>query len=377
MRRTMHLRQPVADPDHDALDRQLARALSPIAFVLSAMYASSVIHRLADPALAAATSPTAIVPTVAFLVMGLLLRFRPLPSALANPVLLISLGLLTVETLGRGEVAAGVNLHWALIGLGAVVLRPRWAVGSVLAIWAPWFVAAVGEMNTWSLGHGAFVLDMVTATALGVVVFNARRRAVVGLVAARRDLQELVLADPLTRLHNRRGIEHAAIDLMRRHPGRPLALLFVDLDGFKSINDRLGHAEGDRALVAMADVLRDTFRADDIVGRVGGDEFVVLLSPASDVATAARRLEQQLAAWNDAADRSDLGASVGSGSFTGPTLESFWAAVDAADRRMYAAKHARRARRGQVGQGASADDPATIDPAAIEPTAIEPTAIVA
>ena len=61
-----------------------------------------------------------------------------------------------------------------------------------------------------------------------------------------------------------------------------LALLFMDLDNFKSINDTLGHAEGDKVLVSAAEILRNTFRQSDILGRFGGDEFVVLITDEND-----------------------------------------------------------------------------------------------
>ena len=123
-----------------------------------------------------------------------------------------------------------------------------------------------------------------------------------------------------------------------------LSIVYLDLDGFKSVNDRLGHAEGDRALQAMAEILLETFRAADAVGRIGGDEFVVVVAPGSDAAVAARRLEHHLDAWHGAEDRYTLRASIGVGHVASTTLDGFWDAVDAADRRMYAEKQARQVR---------------------------------
>jgi diguanylate cyclase (GGDEF)-like protein/PAS domain S-box-containing protein len=97
--------------------------------------------------------------------------------------------------------------------------------------------------------------------------------------------------DPLTRLANRslfrERVEHA---LDRRHVGE-IAVLFVDLDNFKTINDSLGHAAGDHVLVETAHRLRSTLRAEDTAARLGGDEFAVLLEEA-DVTTAARVAER-------------------------------------------------------------------------------------
>jgi diguanylate cyclase (GGDEF)-like protein len=155
-------------------------------------------------------------------------------------------------------------------------------------------------------------------------------------------MHALALADPLTGLLNRRGIEEEAARMLGAGASE-LSIVFLDLDGFKAVNDRLGHAEGDRALQAMAGILLETFRAADAVGRIGGDEFVVVVAPGSDVAVAARRLELRLDTWRDPEDRYSLRASIGTGHLAGGTLEGFWGAVDAADRRMYREKQARRA----------------------------------
>jgi diguanylate cyclase (GGDEF)-like protein len=183
---------------------------------------------------------------------------------------------------------------------------------------------------------------MAASAAIGTVIFNARHRAVLGLVVAGSDLTMLAATDALTGLRNRRGLELAASHALATAAHGGLQLVYLDLDGFKGVNDRLGHAEGDRALVAVADILRSTFRAADVIGRVGGDEFLVLVAPGSDAELAARRLQERLVTWRDEEGRYQLRASVGTGSIVGTSLEDFWAAVEAADRRMYADKLARR-----------------------------------
>jgi diguanylate cyclase (GGDEF)-like protein len=93
---------------------------------------------------------------------------------------------------------------------------------------------------------------------------------------------QLATMDELTMLSNRRGFEALslhAIGLCRRLQ-KPAALLYLDLDGFKQINDRFGHAEGDRALTGFARLLQQVFRESDVIGRLGGDEFAVLLTDA-------------------------------------------------------------------------------------------------
>lgn len=106
-------------------------------------------------------------------------------------------------------------------------------------------------------------------------------------------LRQLAHHDPLTGLDNRQAfIDRAELELaIARRDGRPFTVAYMDLDDFKAVNDAFGHAEGDRALRAVADVLRRRVRAADACARLGGDEFAVLLRVASPEA-AVRALEQ-------------------------------------------------------------------------------------
>lgn len=108
-----------------------------------------------------------------------------------------------------------------------------------------------------------------------------------GLAFVRREraLWNLCVSDPLTGLANRRGFHARAgkeLDRLRRSHGS-LALMLVDCDHFKQINDGYGHPVGDRALTQVAASLKACVRADDIVARWGGDEFVVLLRDADEL----------------------------------------------------------------------------------------------
>jgi diguanylate cyclase (GGDEF)-like protein len=117
------------------------------------------------------------------------------------------------------------------------------------------------------------------AFALTVVVIAQRR--------ATRALTKLACTDPLTGLSNRREFTRALDAEISRtsRTGRPFAIVLLDLDGLKAINDRYGHGAGDRAIRRVANVLRASRRATDTAGRIGGDEFAVLL-PESDQAHA-------------------------------------------------------------------------------------------
>ncbi|MGH3469845.1 MAG: diguanylate cyclase, partial [Thermocrispum sp.] len=105
------------------------------------------------------------------------------------------------------------------------------------------------------------------------------------------------MQDPLTGLPNRRALDERLRELSTDAAAQPLAVALVDLDGFKGVNDRQSHAEGDDVLRVIASTLRDALRGDDFVARYGGDEFVVLLpgAPASAAANAMNRCRSAVA----------------------------------------------------------------------------------
>ena len=114
-------------------------------------------------------------------------------------------------------------------------------------------------------------------------------------------LAHLALHDPLTGLPNRRALAEALERAIARsqRTGLPLAVLALDLDGFKAINDRHGHPAGDATLLEVADRLRRTIRRSDLVARLGGDEFAVIageLNGPAPVVRLARRLGAALRA---------------------------------------------------------------------------------
>jgi len=112
-----------------------------------------------------------------------------------------------------------------------------------------------------------------------------------------RELAELARTDPLTGLHNRRHVEEhlaAAVSAARRHH-QPLSVLFIDIDNFKGINDKLGYEAGDEVLRAVGDRVRIALRTEDLVGRWGGEEFVAVLA-TTDLAGAVAVAERVRAA---------------------------------------------------------------------------------
>ena len=132
--------------------------------------------------------------------------------------------------------------------------------------------------------------------------------------ALQDELQQLAIVDPLTGLLNRRGFDlhgHQAIARADRAE-ETLALLYLDVDGLKAVNDTLGHGAGDTLLSDLADLLRQTFRSCDIVARVGGDEFCVLFTEGSEnCELAVERLGRTMDQRNRAADGLLIAVSAG------------------------------------------------------------------
>ena len=154
---------------------------------------------------------------------------------------------------------------------------------------------------------------------------------------------------------------------MERGRHYPISVLMVDVDGLKDTNDRRGHAGGDSLLRRTAAVLRAAFRAEDVVARVGGDEFAVLL-PSVDAGAAAEavgRLKAALTAHNR--DRDGVPLSLSMGVATAQKGSGLAAALTTADALMYRDKEVRRAERvATAGAGRQRREPAETSPA-IEP----------
>ncbi len=190
----------------------------------------------------------------------------------------------------------------------------------------------------------SWLLHQVVPTADGVAVtvrdISERKREEVRLRRAS-------LTDHLTQLYNRRGFLTLAEQQLRiaRRQDKHVLLLYVDMDEFKQLNDRFGHAEGDRALTSVGRLLRRAVRDCDVVGRMGGDEFTIMALDADSAAARLiqRRIEERVALLNASGElAAPLSLTIG---FTRvrPTDEATLSELlGRADQLLYARKRRRR-----------------------------------
>jgi diguanylate cyclase (GGDEF)-like protein len=252
------------------------------------------------------------------------------------------------------------------------VLDHTWATVLVAVVAS----AAVTVVLSWALsgqlpGLVGLTISTVAAATLSGVASTQRnghlrkleavqrqlRARVREIEALRDELRVLAVRDPLTEVYNRRILDEVAPSFFgaaaRGHA--PAALVLLDLDRFKDVNDRDGHAAGDRVLIALARHLQAHVRAADVVVRFGGEEFAVLM-PGLDAAGAGARIDAVRHLWSVGHHRTTFSAGVAAAPADGVDLDAL---LHVADDALYAAKRAGRDRVWADGGvvAAAADEP--------------------
>jgi len=266
----------------------------------------------------------------------------PLPERFSHlpPWLAVVIGLLLVVLIAIVDYATGPHVALNVFYLLPVMLA-AWQTRSTL----DGFIVAAA---TFVVGPVEAYLTGFSDTSAGVSVWNGLMRlavfSIVLLLMARlRDLMERLetqaMADELTGLGNLRALrETLARELERsRRFDHALSLAYIDLDGLKLVNDRHGHAAGDRLLICFATVARASLRSVDTIARVGGDEFVVLLpeTAAAPALLIADRLRDAFARASEDPGSTNT-CSIGLASFEVMPADAD-ALLSAADELMYAA----------------------------------------
>ena len=227
--------------------------------------------------------------------------------------------------------------HWQTFAvlLGATVVGSAFAIAALAGLLAP---VAVATRGLRALRDGQQMQDIPAGGPdMAGELLESVAHALRSTSARLDELKGLALTDPLTGLLNRRGF----VEQLEQLPTGAGTLALLDGDRFKQVNDRLGHAEGDRVLRALADRLRDRLRKQDMAARWGGDEFVILLRDTDEQEARAIVKRVQLSLRRRPIARLDgrpVNFSVGFASLSGETMEAVTEAVKAADAEMYATK---------------------------------------
>lgn len=191
-------------------------------------------------------------------------------------------------------------------------------------------------------GSDFWVMTMYAGAVFGVIIGIAL--VLVTAADLMAGLQRERDTDALTGTLNRRGLEARATELLEQPAQRPITLIACDIDHFKAINDQFGHHAGDLVLERIGVLLRTNCRATDLVARIGGEEFVVVLpnSTADEGIELAERL-RRLVADTEVGRGPAVTCSFGVAELR-ELDRDIWAGLQRADRQLYAAKHAGRNR---------------------------------
>jgi diguanylate cyclase len=211
----------------------------------------------------------------------------PVPTIAHAGFLLAPVLIILAASAPRRTVA---NPTAAVSGERPQVLLPYALVALMIAIVATEVVIGVGVDPVVLIVGWVVLISMLVRQVITLVEHQALLRRV---TASQAELRYLAHHDPLTGAANRTYFDSRLSDaLLRNHRhGEPLALLLIDVDDFKSVNDHYGHVAGDQLLIALAQRLATCVRDGDVVARIGGDEFAVLLDLSrSRAASVARRI---------------------------------------------------------------------------------------
>ncbi len=249
-------------------------------------------------------------------------------------IALLTFGIALLDHI-TGPLLAVSYFYLIPIILGSLAFRLRGALSVALVCAATWvYVQIVDDFDFSTPFYLVWSAAMRAAYYLSFAVLSEWLRG------ALVELSSLSLRDPLTKAANWRFFEeYYRTAIMRSRRGdSPLTLAFFDIDSFKSVNDKLGHAVGDDVLKTVADSVLPNIRPDDIIARLGGDEFVIALADLDF--TGSEEVLARIFASVEAAESKrghPVTFSVGAITWVEPP-ETLRAALDAADTLMYEVK---------------------------------------
>jgi diguanylate cyclase (GGDEF)-like protein len=317
----------------DALTEDALRPVSATLIGLYAFYSLVYAAQLDQPGARVGLVMSAAT-FAAFLVAFLVVRQHEVPRRWVGAVgaaygLVVGANCLLSEAATHNP-QLSPNLMLCIVSVPLFLLDLRWLSLVVVSLAAGWFVVQAEALpgTDWQVQTYPLLSSVVVAG----LVYGVRRRSHRRLEEARLALRQAAVVDELTGVYNRRGFLEAGQELVDTDV--ELALLFLDVDGLKAVNDSLGHDAGDALLRGAARTLQRTFRADDVIGRLGGDEFAVLLGNPSDLGAGlspVERLQDALASRTD-------GLSLSVGLAVAAPGESLEQLLSRGDKDMYAGR---------------------------------------
>lgn len=315
-------------------------------------------------ALPAILSAALYVAGITFISYGLLMRAGE--HALPLPLLILAVAIVMgVAFFAYVDDSVQARAYILNFGLGAILLYPLWTLRHLMSgsmadrslFWvvlimgvhffprtlltAPYLTTADAAQFTGSLFWTTAIYASAAFTLLlGMSVIFSVALDVVDILQKDRD------TDPLTGVWNRRGLDIRLEEILADPRKRPVSLIIGDIDHFKRVNDRWGHAAGDKVLVTFTQIIKQSTRGDDVVARIGGEEFVVAV-PRASVAEALA-LAERIRTRTATADLSAIGDGLAITCSFGVVMiaeeEGPWEAVTRADALLYVAKHKGRNR---------------------------------
>jgi diguanylate cyclase (GGDEF)-like protein len=234
---------------------------------------------------------------------------------------------------GRSLSVGAVQLRYVLLGHGLFYVAK--AIPAVLPGTLIDLAAFRGEIIQISLVEGSMAIMLIALSMTGTERYRREKR-----------IERLAARDPLTALYNRRALDVRAPRLLDQvSPAQPGALLLIDIDNFKLVNDLYGHTAGDRLLITLSEMIRSVLPQGSLAARLGGDEFVILLSNASseNIVGLGNRLRDQ---FHDAASQTfatpeAVTLSIGANLFDQPPA-SLTALIEQGDTALYESKRGGR-----------------------------------
>lgn len=258
-----------------------------------------------------------------------------------------------------------IRVYVLNLGMGAIILHGAWLLRRLLrgnsidraTVWLTVGLAATFFARTLLTGSSIPTDDVqaffesefwiwaqftmsVLGVAIGLGLLVVASADVILLLKVERD------SDPLTGLLNRRGLQGRSMMLMGAARRRPVSVVAGDIDRFKGINDRFGHAAGDTVLTVFAGLVRKTVRKGDMAARIGGEEFIMILKDCavSEAFALTERLRQEVADLRFEGMPDDFRVTCSFGIAQFHAGEGLWDAIGRADKILYAAKRAGRDR---------------------------------